>query len=153
VSVRNRVTALERHATTWKDGTVETDGVSQPTRLLQQYTGTWLTGASPAAVSPPVIALPYLNIDGFKTLYLEVIENNVGTATLNLEGSFDASHWYVVGYELVDNTASPARAVTALSVTQNTAHVYQLLDLYPLLRTRPSVNSGSLTVGLYGIPV
>ena len=35
-----------------------------------------------------------LAIDGYKTVYLWVIEGNVGTATLTPQGSFDGLNWF-----------------------------------------------------------
>lgn len=91
--------------------------------------------------------------DGYKTLFLEVAEANVGTATLNLEGSYDGTNWYAVGYQRVDAQASPARAVTGFSVTQNGRFVLQVLDQYPNFRARTSGNSGSVTVKAYALPI
>lgn len=82
----------------------------------------------------------------------EVVEGNTGTCTLQFNGSFDGTNWYVVGRQQVDNTASPSRSVTAISVTQNSKHVYQLLDPYPQYQAViTSSSSETLTVRLYGV--
>jgi len=87
-----------------------------------------------------------------QTIQMEVVEANTGTVTLNIEGSFDGTNWYAVGYQQVDNTAAPTRAVAAIAVAQNTKHVYQVLDPYPLYRARlSSISSATVTVRVYCI--
>lgn len=82
-------------------------------------------------------------------LMCEIVEGNIGAASVVMEGSFDQVNWYVVGYQLVSNVQTPARAVAGFSVVQNTKQVLQILDYYPYLRARPNTNSGSLTVRYY----
>ena len=65
-------------------------------------------------------------------IQVEVQETAGGTCTLAFQGSFDGTTWYAVGYQQVDNTAAPARAVANISVTANMKHVYQIMDPYPL---------------------
>lgn len=85
-------------------------------------------------------------------IQMEVVEGNTGTVTLNFEGSFDGSNWYAVGYQQVDNVTVPSRAVSAVSVAQNSKHVYQILDPYPQYRARmSSIASATLTVRAYGV--
>lgn len=92
-----------------------------------------------------------LEVDGVTgAIQLEVAETNGGTATVNFEGLFDAANWYLVGYQQVDATASPARAAAALSVLANSRHVYQLLDPYPLMRARISAVATSPSVTVKG---
>lgn len=83
------------------------------------------------------------------TLLAEVQETAGGTATVQFQGSFDGSTWYSLGYERVDATGSPSRVVTDLSVSANMAHVYALLDIYPLTRANVSaISSATVTVKL-----
>ena len=95
------------------------------------------------------------NVDGFAgAVVVEVVETAGGTCTLNLEGSFDGSTWYALGYSQVDNIASPARAVAAIAVAASSSHVYNILDTYKLIRARISASGGeSLTVTLRAYPV
>jgi hypothetical protein len=64
----------------------------------------------------------------------EIVESAGGTCTVAFQGSFDGTNWYAIGYQKIDATASPARAVTAISVSASTGAVYQLLDSYPQVR-------------------
>lgn len=88
-------------------------------------------------------------------IQVEVVESNGGTFTLALQGSFDGgTNWYAVGYQQVDNTAAPARAVANLSVLANSAHVYQILDPYPKYRAVVSSVAASphILVRAYVVP-
>lgn len=93
------------------------------------------------------------NVAGFDAaIQVEVVENNTGTVTLALQGSFDGTNWYAVGYQQVDNVAAPARAVATIAVTQNSKHVYQVLDPYPLYRAvLSSISSATVKVRLYAV--
>jgi hypothetical protein len=99
-----------------------------------------------------------LHADGINgAVQVEVVESNGGTCTLAFQGAFDAGSgaWYGVGYQRVDATASPARTVdTGFSVTANMAHVYQILDPYPVYRAVISsvANSANVSVRAYVIP-
>lgn len=86
-------------------------------------------------------------------LQLEVRESNGGTGTLNVDGSFDGINWYAAGYQQVDNNASLSRAVAAISITANSAHVYQILDPYPVMRLRLSsvANNPNVTARFYKV--
>jgi hypothetical protein len=83
----------------------------------------------------------------------EVVESAGGTATLNLEGSMDATfaNAYLLGYQAVNGQSALARAAAALSVTANLKAVYQILDPYPFIRARISAIAGSalIVVRLY----
>jgi hypothetical protein len=95
-----------------------------------------------------------LGVGGLDTAQqIEVAETNGGTCTRALQGSFDGTNWYAIGYQQVDNTASPARAVANISVTANSRHVYQLLDPYLQVRAVISsvATSPSVTVRLYAV--
>src|SRR3954447_26982131 len=60
---------------------------------------------------------------------LELRKTGAGTTTVVVEGSFDTTNWYVVGYQQVDNTLTPARAVAAISLGAGAVNgVYALLD-------------------------
>ena len=85
---------------------------------------------------------------------VEVRETNGGTCTVTLQGSFDGTNWYSVGYYQIDNNASLTRAVAAISVLATSAHVYQILDPYPQVRAAISsvASSPVVTVKLYGVP-
>jgi hypothetical protein len=86
---------------------------------------------------------------------VEIVETNGGTCTVTFEGSFDGkfTNVYAIGYYQVDGTATLTRTVTGVSVTANSAHVYQLLDPYPQVRARISsvASTPSVTVRMYGI--
>jgi hypothetical protein len=90
---------------------------------------------------------------GVKPL-VEISETNGGTATVTLEGSFDGTNWYSVGYQQIDATASPSRAASGISVSANTRHVYEVLDRSPYFRARISSPSTTpkVTVRLYALP-
>lgn len=85
---------------------------------------------------------------------IEIAETGGGTATVTIQGSFDGTNWYSVGYQQVDATASPARATGGISVLANSRHVYQVLDAYPQLRAPVSAVAGgaNVTVKSYMIP-
>jgi hypothetical protein len=88
-----------------------------------------------------------LAVDGYKTIYLWVIENNVGTATLTPQGSFDNVNWFALW---AAPTGANGRTFAAtLSVTQNSKTYLVLQDGAPFIRAVTSSNSGSVTVGVY----
>lgn len=95
--------------------------------------------------------------DGYEKVMVEVQKSGTGTTNVNLEGSDDGgTTWYAMGYEVVDATAAPARAVAAIAFATGTLnHVYQVLDAYPLMRARLSgtVAPVSVTVRFYTEPV
>lgn len=138
-----------RQTTNWSDITQGGSGVDTE---YSAYTGTWVITGSPTGN-----VKPYWNADGVKTLMLQIVEGNVGTATVNVEGSYDSAHWWAIGYYTIVSAgvaqATLTRAVAALAVAQNSSYVLQLLDVYPLIRARPSANTGSLTAGLYALPI
>jgi len=82
---------------------------------------------------------------------VEVVETNGGTCTIALQGSIDGVNWYVLGYQLLDNTAAPARAIANLSVLANTHRVYQVLDPYFQIRAVVSAVAANpiVTVKVY----
>jgi hypothetical protein len=83
---------------------------------------------------------------------VEIVEGQGGTATVTLQGSFDGTNWYSVGYQQIDATASPARAVIGISVTSSSKGVYQVLDQYPMLRAVVSAVTGAkITAKLYQV--
>lgn len=90
-------------------------------------------------------------VDGYiGAQQVEIVNVGAGTATVTFQGAFDGAgtHWYSVGYQQVDATASLSRAVAGISVAANSAHVYQLLDPYPLLRAVQSSTSGTVAVSI-----
>ena len=93
------------------------------------------------------------NVPGYqRAIMVEFQETAGGTATVQFNGSFDGTTWYVVGHQLVSNTASPARSVTALSVTASLTGVIQLLDAYPQYQAViSSIAAATLMVRLYGV--
>jgi hypothetical protein len=97
------------------------------------------------------------NVDGYAgNIVLELNNQGAGTTTLNIEGSFDGTTWYAVGYWQKDNTLAPTRAVAAIAVGATPfAHVYAILDTYKLLRARMSASAGAvnLTATLRAYPV
>src|SRR3954452_8750612 len=68
--------------------------------------------------------------DGYNgAMSLELVKTGAGTTTVASEGSFDTTTWYVVGYQKIDNTAAPARAVAAISLgAAAVSGFYALLD-------------------------
>jgi hypothetical protein len=96
-----------------------------------------------------------IDISGYNgALNLEVRETNGGTFTLAIQGSFDGSNFYNVGYQRIDGQTTLTRTASNLSVTANLAAVYQILDPYPILKvtTSSAASSPVLTVKLYSIP-
>lgn len=94
-----------------------------------------------------------VKLAGYETIYLELVEGGVGAATVSPQGSFDGVNWYNVGFQAVDNNATPARSVTAIALAQSGAHVYQILDKYQQYRLNITANAGSVTGKFYAIPV
>lgn len=95
------------------------------------------------------------SVDGFNGVQnLELQETAGGTATVQLQGSMDGTVWYAAGYQQVDSVADPMRSVTAISVTANTAHVYEVLDGYRLLRANiTAISAASVTARVYVMAV
>jgi hypothetical protein len=89
-------------------------------------------------------------VDGYLgAQQLEVVEMAGGTATLTIQGNMDGNpsgNWYSVGYQQVDNQATPTRAVTGISITAYSAHIYQILDPYRFIRVVLSSMTGGATV-------
>jgi hypothetical protein len=85
---------------------------------------------------------------------VEIAESAGGTATVTLQGSFDGTNWYSLGYQQTDGTASPARATGGISVLANARHVYQVLDAYMQIRAVISAVAagGTITAKAYMIP-
>ena len=88
---------------------------------------------------------------------IHILEGNVGAATVQIEGMALGGTWVSIGYLVIvsngaTQTGALARVAGGLAVAQNGLYVLQLLDAYPLVRTRPSANAGSLTASLYAIP-
>jgi len=132
---------LDRQGSTWTQE-------SGTTLILSAYTGTWTT------TPPGAPQRGFWLADGYNgAISIEIVENNVGAATVQIEGSFDGVNWYGVGYQRIDGQATLTRAAGAFAVVQNNKYVLQVLDSYPLMRVRPSANAGSLTVHVYMEPV
>jgi len=94
-------------------------------------------------------------VDGYNgTQYLE-LNNAAGTGgcTVSVQGSFDRSTWYGVGYyPAIDSSTSATRTLGNISVGAGAAHVYQLLDSYPYLQVtisevRPDGNETFVQTG------
>lgn len=85
---------------------------------------------------------------------VEILETGGGTCTVTLQGSMDEATWYSVGYQQVDGIASPTRAVSAISVTADSAHVYQVLDPFQWLRAVVGSAAGgvAVTARVYMVP-
>lgn len=155
MSIRNRSSSMDRQASTW---TGPESGGPQNSLLLYLYTGVWSgSPTAPAAATLPAIVCPWIEVDGYNgTIMVEVAENNVGGATLHLEGSYDGSNWYALGYYTIvsagTSQATLTRSVSTITVVQNDRYLYQILDAYPLIRARASASTGSLTVGVYAVP-
>lgn len=85
---------------------------------------------------------------------VEIVESGGGTCTVTLQGSMDGTNWYAVGYQQVDAVASPARSVSAISVSASAKHVYQVLDPYEQLRAVISAvaNGAVVSARVYMVP-
>ena len=90
----------------------------------------------------------YASVAGYSgPITVELTNSGTGTTSANLEGSFDGSTWYAIGFFQIDATAALVRSVSAISVTASTfAHVYSILDTYNLIRCRLSGSSGTPSV-------
>lgn len=119
--------------------------------LLPQA-GVILVMQSSATTNGNGVAQDILGYNG--ALQVEILETTGGTATVALQGSNDESNWYAVGYQQVDGVTSPTRSVAAISVTANSAHVYQVLDPYCSLRAVISGIAGgaTITARVYAVP-
>jgi hypothetical protein len=95
--------------------------------------------------------------DGFNgAQMIDLQKTGSGTCTATIEGSYDGITWYAVGYQQVDGVASLSRAATGISVGAGAvAHVYQILDIYAMIRLRISSVAGavSLSANLYAVPL
>lgn len=92
--------------------------------------------------------------NGYDRAMIEVRETGGGTATVTFKGSFDGTNFYAIGFQQIDATATPARTVTALSVSANTGHVYEILDRYPQIQAVVSaIAAATIVVRLYGTPL
>lgn len=95
-------------------------------------------------------------IDGYSgPIFIEIQKTGTGTTTATIEGSIDGSVWYSCGYQQIDATAAPARAVAGIAVGAGSVnHVYEVLDDYPMLRCRLSSTAGvvALTARVYAVP-
>lgn len=87
-----------------------------------------------------------LDAAGLRAQVVEIQETAGGTATVTLQGSFDGSTWYQAGFQQIDATATRTLTVGGISVLANSKHVYQVLDLYPLLSAAVSSVAGGATV-------
>lgn len=116
----------------------------QTTRLITMQSAATANGNGTAA-----------QVDGCTgAQQVEVAETNGGTCTLAIQGSFDGTNWYAVGYQQVDNIPTPARAVANIAVAASSRHVYQVLDPYNFIRTVISGIAGSahVTTKVYAVP-
>jgi hypothetical protein len=95
--------------------------------------------------------------DGFNgAQMIDLQKSGTGTCTATIEGSYDGTTWYAVGYQQVDGVSSLSRAASGIAVGAGTAnHVYQILDIYPMVRLRLSSVTGSVSVNatLYAVPL
>ena len=125
--------------TKYFQGTV-TGGSATPT-----YTGATANGNGNAHVMPYTGAIQ---------VEIQETHGSSASATVALQGSFDGSTWYAVGYYQVDGVTSLTRSVANISVTASMKHVYQVLDPYPQMQAVISsiANSASIIVRAYCIP-
>ena len=104
--------------------------------------GVLLQNAATGNVNGTAIA-----VDGYKTVYLQVVEANVGTCTLTPQGSYDNVNWFALW---AAPTAANGRTFAAtFSITQNSRTWLILQDVAPFIRAVTSSNSGNVTVGVY----
>ena len=139
MATRSSVRNLGRSDVAWLDSQT---GGPLPTRFA----------GSPIIANGSTTAL---DVSGYKTQYVELNETAGGTATVQFQGSFDAVNWYTIGQARVDGQATTTRSVTAASVTANLKAVWNLIDIYPLIRltTTALAGSASITASFYGVPV
>lgn len=116
-------------------------------------------GPLPSRFNPnPIIAngsTTAMDVSGYDRQYIELNETAGGTATVQFQGSYDSVNWYTIGQARVDAQATTTRSVTAASVTASSKTVWNLIDLYPLIRLTTSALAGnaSIVASFYGVPV
>jgi hypothetical protein len=148
---------LAAQGTNWISPFQNTDSPGVPLQL-NAYTGTWTISSAPTTTSGVNSAAPYVVTDGYVgKIICYIVEGNVGTATISVEGSFDNVLWFAVRYlAVVANgtvaTGALTAVIAAISQTQNKANVLEITDAYPLMRVRPSTNAGSISAGFYLVP-
>jgi hypothetical protein len=129
--------------------------VRQPTQLeyLQGSPSSAVQGATGATANGNGNVVYTAGYNG--AIILEIQETAGGTATVALQGSFDKNTWYAVGYQQIDNIATPARAVANLAVAASVGHVYGVIDRYPFMRAVLSAVAGgaAVIVRLYCVPI
>ena len=141
--------------------------------FFDQFTGTGTP--TTASNNSGYTAAGYVLTDGVNgAIYWDLWENNVaGAGAIIIEGApfltvpsgalagaagSTTTQWVPVGYyAIVANgvTATTlARAITAVTLTQNTLTRLQVLDAYPYMRARVTSNasSASLSARIYAVP-
>lgn len=95
--------------------------------------------------------------DGYNGAQMvELQKTGAGTVNLIIEGSYDGTVWYNVGFQQVDGVAGVSRSASTIAVGAGAInHVYQVLDIYPLLRTRlqGAVAPISVQTRIYAVPL
>jgi hypothetical protein len=116
-----------------------TYGASQPE-------GQWSKALSFLSHQSAVGASNPVDVAGFGRVRLQI--NNAGSSTVDvlIEGSHDRTVWFACGYKL-KNTATPARAITAISMLGTSNVPVEIDDYYPWLRVTSS-NKGAGTLDL-----
>lgn len=98
----------------------------------------------------------HVSVGGFNgAQVVEIINTGSGSCNILFEGSMNGTTWHTMGYQQVDNTLTPARSISAIAVTANFDHVYQLQELYSLVRATISGTTGTtnVTATLYAVAV
>src|SRR5579884_750855 len=112
----------------------DTDTGSLPTQIQAQPSSTTLLQSAATADGNGTAA----STDGYNGCQMiELQKSGTGTTTAVIEGSFDGTTWYAVGYYQVDAQATLTRSISPFSLAAGTQnHVLQVLDLYPQIRCR-----------------
>lgn len=94
-----------------------------------------------------------IDVSGFKTFELEIIESGGGTATLTIQGSLDGAHFHNLVTAPLDGATTITYTAT-VSVTANQSILYTLRDPVPLLRVSTASLAGGavIAVNLYALP-
>ena len=117
---------------------------------LVLFQGTQNTDGTFAGATANGNGTPHNSDDFIGAQIVEIRETAGGTATVTLQGSFDGTNWYSLGYYQTSGNATLARAAGGISVTANSKLVYQVLDPYTQIRARISSVAGGATVIVRG---
>jgi hypothetical protein len=136
MSTRNSPVSLSPNSTPWLNAT---DGGPRGTILVAAMVANGNTA--------------WLNLDGYKTIYLEIIETAGGTGTVTVQGTLNQYNIYTLATAPVGGAAITYTGTVA--VTANQAIYYTVRDLAPLVRVNLAgvAGGGSINVNVYALPI